>query len=75
MRRPRLTKRIIHGLDYAHRELSVTIDARHGWDDYYAEDGDVEKALDYIEALLWWWEGRKCPHHRKAHAKGRPRSG
>jgi len=70
-RRPRLTKRIINGLDFLAREIEVTMDARHGWDDYYENDDDQEKAVLYIEALVDWYRQRS--HHHPAHAKGRGR--
>lgn len=69
--RPRLTKTIVNGLDFLAREIEVTMDARHGWDDYYENDDDQEKACLYIEALVDWYRERK--KHHQAHAKSRGR--
>jgi len=66
MRRPRLTDKIAKGLGPLYSEASTTVDARHGWDDYYPDDPAQEAALEYIHKLAAWWEARpkKKPRSR-----------
>lgn len=64
MRRPSLTGKVVRGLNTVFNDAHAMLTEREGWQpgksDTPERDADEWRALEYIQALIWWYEEQEA---------------